>query len=47
MAYESADPQERPDGYTQVFAGVQNYLACDELSIPILPTSRCAWSAAA
>jgi len=37
MAYESADPQERPDGYTQVFAGVQNYLACDELSIPILP----------
>jgi putative nucleotidyltransferase with HDIG domain len=37
MTYRSADPQERPDGYTQVFAGVHDYLACGELSIPILP----------
>jgi putative nucleotidyltransferase with HDIG domain len=28
---------EQPDGYAQVLAGVQNYLACEELSFPTLP----------
>jgi putative nucleotidyltransferase with HDIG domain len=37
MASQSADEQERPDGFTQVLAGVRNYLACDELAIPMLP----------
>lgn len=37
MTSESAGAQERTDGYMQVLNGVRNYLASDELALPLLP----------
>jgi len=37
MMSQSVHPEQQPDGFTQVLLAVQQYLACDELAIPILP----------